>query len=726
MARLILKWRYIKSGTPAHSKNLVKYIATREGVEQSDESWKTQPATVEQQRLIKQLLSDFPTAKDSHEYEDYCQKKTKQTASEFIGRTIEENLDVIGKKENYVGYIAMRPRVEKIGTHGLFSQDDAPINLGEVAKEVAEHKGVVWTTVLSLRREDAIRLGYDNARAWKFMLRSQADELAKAMGIPTTDLRWYAAFHNEGNHPHVHLISYSTGQQPYMNQRSLEKWKSRYAQEIFKQDLTQVYKDQTELRDELRKLGKEQLAEIISRINGGEYDSETVALMLTKLSEVLKNTSGKKVYGYLPKKAKNLVNGIVDELSKDERIAELYDLWWRQKDIIVGTYTTTMPTRIPLSQNDTFKDIRNAVIAETMNIVNGVEPVEEPDEEPIEDDEEPTDEEMEIPRTRAERRKLMWDLYREAKEHLDRDSESYDPHKAVNCLIDSARLGNTIAKYKLGKMFLRGDEVQKNIEYALRWLEEAVAEENEYAEYLLGKTYLKGEDIDQDLDRAEELLRRSADRGNKYAAYTLAKALLDGDNTAKDKTEALEYLKHSADKGFAPAEYLLGKILYKGEMTEQDIPAAIEYLERAASKNNAYAAYLAGKIRLTEESVKDIRKAIQNFEIAAKNGNAYAEYQLGKIYLFGKDEVPPDYDKGMEYLKSAAEHGNEYAEHLVNNIKNNQNWSASMGAFRLFHHLSRMIQDRLDDGKPKGIGGIDRKLRRQIEEKKQAQGLKQG
>lgn len=216
MARFILKWRYIKSGSAKHGTNLVKYIATREGVEKCDESWKHQSATTEQQRLIKQLTEDFPDAVNSFEYQDYINAQTKSTASEFISRTIEENLDLIGKKENYVGYIAMRPRVEKQGAHGLFSQTDRPIDLSAVSKEVAEHEGAVWTTIMSLRREDAQQLGYDNAKAWRDLLRGQANKLAKAMGISLGDLRWYAAFHNEGRHPHIHLISYSVGKEPYI------------------------------------------------------------------------------------------------------------------------------------------------------------------------------------------------------------------------------------------------------------------------------------------------------------------------------------------------------------------------------------------------------------------------------------------------------------------------------------------------------------------------------
>lgn len=720
MARMIFKWRYIKAGTPKHGEHLVKYIATREGVEKCDESWKHQNATVKQQRLIRQLLRDFPEAKDSFEYQDYCENKTKYNASEFISRVIDENIDLIGRKENYVGYIAMRPHVEKLGSHGLFSQDDTPINLSEVSKTVAEHQGLVWTTVISLRREDAERLGYDNAKAWRDMLRSQADKLAGSMGIPLADLRWYAAFHNEGNHPHIHLISYSVGKEPYMTERGLVKMKANYAHEIFKQDLYHIYREQTAHRDALRRVGKEEIAAIVDAINGGGYENETVELMLRRLAYELSDYSGKKVYGYLPKQCKNLVNGIVDEIVKDERIAKLYDLWYEQKENILKTYTQTMPERIPLSLNEEFKSIRNAVVSEAFRIALDEDIVEEPEEESIPDSE-PAIEEVETSIPKEPKNK--WALYRRAKELLDEDSEDYDPNRAVEYLIDAANQDNTVAKYLLGKLFLKDEHIPKNVDYALRWLEEAVEDGNPFAEYLLGKTLLKGEDIEQNTDRAVDLLRRSISQGNRYAAYTLGKALLDGEVLPQNTSEALRLLKESADKNFPQAQYILGKLLYRGELTEQDTSKALEYLENASAQKNPYAAYLTGKILLTEDAHRDIAKAIRHFEIAAEGGNDYAEYQLGKIYLYGK-ETPQDYDKAMEYLNASAEHGNRYAEQLLHNIKNNRNWVAGMGVFRLFRHMGKILENNIRDDKTGG--GIDKKLRRHINEKKQAQGLKMG
>lgn len=507
--------------------------------------------------------------------------------------------------------------------------------------------------------------------------------------------------------------------------------RSAFAKDVFADDLLSVYEKQTEHRTALRAQSRDVIAEIVSRINSGAYDNPVFENKLLELADRLSKTSGKKQYGYLKADVKAVVNGIVSDLAADERIASLYGLWYERREEVIRTYTEELPERIPLVDNTEFKSIKNVVIQEALNISADRVFTDEQDEQAEADAEvsEPTADEVEeqeyAPAPRSVQRSRMWQLYRSAKELLDRESNTYDPNTAVDLLIEAAGLGCGVAKYKLGKMFLLGEDVPKNIDYALRWLEESVSEGNQYAEYLLGKTVLRGEDVEQDIPRAESLLRRSSDQGNRYASYTLGKALLDGELLLQDIPEAIRLLTDSADKGFATAQYLMGKLLYRGEVVPQDVSRAIEYLERSAEQKNPYAAYLAGKLRLTEAELKDVLRAIRDFEIAAENGNDYAEYQLGKIYLYGK-EVERDYEKAIAYLSSAAEHGNQYAEQLLHSIQSNRNWSAALGAIRLLHHLSRMIQNQLDYEKKGKAGAIDRKLKRKIDEKKQAHGLKQG
>ena len=641
----------------------------------------------------------------------------------FNTRALEDNSYEVMQTKTYADYIATRPRAQRFGTHGLFTDDGVQIKLNEVSDELNHYGGNVWTVIISLRREDAERLGYNVGERWRDMLRTQTAALAENFKISMEHLKWYAAFHNESHHPHVHLMVYAdAGIKPYLSKRGVMNLRSAFASDIFAQELLCVYEKQTERRDELRSGSREVIAEIISKINSGTYDNPKLEEMLLQLADRLSKISGKKQYGYLKDDVKAIVNRIVDELAADERIAALYDLWYEQKEEILLTYTQELPNRIPLVDNPEFKTVKNTVIQEAINILADRFPIDE-SEEYSAPDPEPADEETEPSLTDKEKKSVMWNLYRQAKELLDSDSEDYDPDTAVDLLIDLAHLGCDVAKYRLGKMFLRGEDVTKNIDYALVWLEDAVSDGNQYAEYLLGKTLLQETDIEQDLPRAGELLKRSSDKGNRYAKYMLGKAYLDGVLLLQNIPEAIRLLTESADKNFAPAQYILSKLLYRGEIIPQDLERAVGYLERATAQDNPYAAYLAGKILLTEDAVKDVIRAIRNFEIAAKNGNNFAEYQLGKLYLYGK-ETERDYNKAVFYLSSAAEHGNRYAEQLLHSIKSGGNWSAALGTIRLLHHLSRMLQNRLEDERKGKGAAIDRKLRKKIAEKKQAHGQK--
>lgn len=732
MAKLITKFKYLRPMDRKRVGGYAKYIATREGVDKIDDTFKLEPATKKQQQLIGKILRDFPDSKIMLEYEDYLKEPTVGNASEFISRALEDNAVDVMESKTYADYIATRPRAQRFSSHGLFTDDGVRVKLGEVSKELNEYEGNVWTVILSLRREDAERLGFNSGERWRDMLRTQTEVIAKNFKIPMEDLKWYAAFHNESHHPHVHLMVYaSENAKPYLTQQGVMNLRSAFAKDIFADDLHSVYEKQTAHRNALRAQSREVIAEVVSRINNGAYDNPVIENMLLELADRLQKTSGKKQYGYLKPDLKAIVNGIVSELAADERIAALYDLWYEQKEEVIRTYTEELPERVPLVDNIEFKAIKNVVIQEAVNISADRLIVDEQDEQATlnMDAAEPEADEVEAqeyaPAPRAVERSRMWQLYRSAKELLDRESAAYDPNTAVDLLIEAAGLGCGVAKYRLGKMFLRGEDVPKNIGYALRWLEESASEHNQYAEYLLGKTLLRGEDVEQDIPRAEHLLRRSSDQGNRYASYTLGKTLLDGELLLQDIPEAIRFLANSAEKGFAAGQYQMGKLLYRGEVVPQDNARALDYLERAAAQKNPYAAYLAGKIRLTEAEVKDVLRAIRNFEIAAENGNDYAEYQLGKLYLYGK-EVERDYEKAIAYLSSAAEHGNPYAEQLRHSIRSNRHWSAAMGSIRLLHHLGRMIQNQLEDERRDKAGATDRKLKKKIDEKKQAHGLKQG
>ena len=484
----------------------------------------------------------------------------------------------------------MRPRVEKQGAHGLFTQKDSEINLAEIAKTVAEHEGAVWTTVMSLRREDAEKLGYDNAKAWRDLLRGQSNKLAKAMGIPLADLRWYAAFHNEGSHPHIHLVSYSAGKEPYMTEQGLQSFKADFAREIFKQDNLHIYQEQTAYRDELRRTGREKMSAIVREINNGAYDNETVKIMLRNLVQELDNYTGRMVYGYMPKKAKNLIDGVVDELAKDERIAELYNLWYEQRENIVRTYQDSMPQRIPLSQNKEFRAIKNAVIQEALNLLHNNITFEDDvfEEEPITDTE-PKTETKRNPWTDPEDMRYQ---YIRGKSYLDVESEDFDPDEAVRWLELSAEQGFDVAMYRLGKLYLQGDLIEKNVAQALHWLHKADDANNQYAQYLLGKLYLNGTEIKSDFTIAENMFTKAAMQGSHYAKYSLAKMHLKGQVTFKDIAFAIRLLTEAADQGNQWAEYQLGKMYLYGQDVDKNLELAVRYLSSSANKGNPYAQQL--------------------------------------------------------------------------------------------------------------------------------------
>lgn len=346
-----------------------KYIATREGVEKIDDSNKHLPATEKQKKLILKILKDFPDSKGLLEYEDYIKDKTGASASEFISRALEENTLLMLRSKTYADYIATRPRAERIGTHGLFTSDGVVVNLNKVSEELNRHKGNIWTAIISIRREDASRLDFDNAQSWRDMLRAQEQNLSEQLKIPRENLRWYAAFHNESHHPHVHLIAYSTLEnEGYLTPKGVNNLRSAFAKEIFQEDYVMKLESKTFQRDMLRQESKNTVAKIVEDINKNNFSNPVLEDKLNKLSGILKNAKGKKVYAYLEPNVKKLVDDIVDELAKDERIEKLYDLWYEQREALIRFYSEDTPKRVPISKNEEFRSIKNSVIRETLKI----------------------------------------------------------------------------------------------------------------------------------------------------------------------------------------------------------------------------------------------------------------------------------------------------------------------------------------------------------------------
>lgn len=372
MPRLIFKCPYIRGGSSRaapHLSNYVRYMATREGAQRLDPKDGQLLATEEQTKLVEQLVRDFPLSRGLFEYEDYLAAPTRSNASEFITRALEDNYDQISKKKNYIRYIAGRPRAQRTGAHALFTGSDNPLVLSRIAEEVASHPGNVWLPILSLRREDAARLGYDNAGQWKELLTGYAMEMAVAMKIPWNQFRWYAAFHDEGHHPHVHMVCYSAdGKSGYLTRQGIGSIKAGLAKQIFRQELYEIYKRQTQRRDSLTRQAKLALGELIEQMENGPLENPKIEMLMDHLAVKLKTVSGKKQYGYLKAPLKSLVDEIVDELAKDPRVAQAYDLWYQMREEVLRTYKDDLPQRLPLSRQKEFKQIRNLVIQEAVRL----------------------------------------------------------------------------------------------------------------------------------------------------------------------------------------------------------------------------------------------------------------------------------------------------------------------------------------------------------------------
>lgn len=266
------------------------------------------------------------------------------------------------------------------GTHGLFSEEGKQLDLAEASRKVSEYSGNVFTVIVSVKREDAERLGYNTAGRWRDMIRAEIPIIAEAHDIPLEELEWYGAFHNEAHHPHVHLLLYSRDEAHpgFIKKTGIDKIRRAMGTNIFADEIHLLYDEQTERRNKLNSESIDEFNELCMMVEQGLCTNPKIVKMVTDLSDRLKTVKGKKQYGYLPKSVKAMVDGIVDELEEDEHIKRLYDLWYECKCLIYQTYTDVPPKRLPLSQENAFKPIRNAVIKRTAELSFGLA-----DDEPI-------------------------------------------------------------------------------------------------------------------------------------------------------------------------------------------------------------------------------------------------------------------------------------------------------------------------------------------------------
>ena len=397
MARLIFISPYLKGGQGKTAlSRRTNYIATRDGVERIKSDRGEQPAGKKQRTLILRLLEAYPQMMELGEYEDYLRAQTADTAADLIDRALEQFVTAEDQRENYLDYVAHRPGVQKEGDHGLWDRNGKVQNLSEAVEEVANHEGNVWTPVVSLRREDAERLGYTNAENWRALVNACSKEIADGYKIAPENLRWYAALHEKEKHVHIHLIVFSDNpKEGYLTKQGIRDIKSAFASRIFEQDLLQVYERKTEYRNELQRSAEREMAELIFEMETGTVRNKKLEQLTEELAQRLQNTKGRKVYGYLPPQVKRIVDAIVDELSRDKRVAAAYSLWQEMQDEVCRTYSVTLPERLPLSRQKEFKPVRNMVIREALKLSEEAHEIEEAE---PEDEAEP--EKGEVPDTK--------------------------------------------------------------------------------------------------------------------------------------------------------------------------------------------------------------------------------------------------------------------------------------------------------------------------------------
>lgn len=663
MPRVIVTSRYLKKGASVKRGNLVKYIAMRETVAIYSPKEKIKPATENQQQLIEQLLNAFPDGKETHEYDDYKINPTKENASELIAELIERNFDRITDREIFIKYLAERPGVEKIGKHGLFSDSDDEIILSQAQKNIAEHPGNVWTHVVSLKRDDAERLGYTSPDIWKNLILKNIGAIAEAQKIDLDKLRWYAAFHNTAHHPHIHLIVYSSDpRQGYLTKSGIEKIRSVVANNIFRNELQNLYQQQTDVRDKLRSEADNVMKNMLSELqNNNQFDPQLEQLVL-KLQSQLKNSKGKKVYGYLQPNVKKTVVQVVAELAKNSVLKKMYDEWCNLEQQKYETYTSAVQKFPPLEENKVFKSIKNAVIQAVLEMDS---PAQELNSEMFVEVEEENLREAQSSsglyiKWTAEYKSACTELYK-----------NHDIPKALELFRAEAEKGNILALNDLGKMYRNGllgeDNILKANEYFQKALQgfleiEPTAKRlKPYVQYRIGKMFALGYGAEQDYTKAFKWFKISADQDNAYACYETAKMLRDGIGVEKNSEQAENYFRN-AYNGFS--------------------------------------------------------------KIANDNPDDKILYRLGMMTFSGTG-CDANRDLGIEYIKHSAELGNEYAQAFLENISRYNLTAAQNAVFSMLFSFGKLISDDYNRSLHGQKLRTEHKLKAAIRRKKQALGMKE-
>ena len=678
------------------------------------------PATKKQQELIFSLLNDFPNSKELFEYEDYQKNPTVKNGSALISEIIDRNMDRLTSRKNYVGYLANRPGAVKFGKHGLFSQSDEPVELEKTAKEIAAHGGNFWTHVVSLRRDSAQAMGYDNLKAWRDLIKRQIDNIAKSQKIEMKNLKWYAAYHDKKTNPHVHIIVYSKNEREgFLTNHGIEKIRSGFANDIYQDELHNLYAKQTDLRNLLKKESAELMRRLANDIAGNAFEDTELLSLVSKLSKQLNNVKGKKVYGYLKPEVKQTVNAIFAGLAENESIQKMYTLWCemeQQKHDVYSSAKLQFPT---LVDNKEFKSVKNIIIQTVLDLNSPVIDIEieEPELTEKTDDDDITDippqfdesdnavyfdndkltaedlnrnveNEVTADTDKTPKRKyyIKWSkAYKEACRIIyDKSSKPEDFKKAEQLLLSEPK--NVLAIHDLGKLYSTDKLGEKNDEKSFAYYKEALNgflkiepisdKLKPYLQYRIGKMHCYSLGTEQNYEKAFEWFLKSAQEGNKFAQYSLANLYYYGNGAEKNLKEAFGWYVRSAKQGQPYASYAVAQMYSKGEYVEQNEEAAQEYFSQAlsgflkleadgqADDNLFYKIGVMYKNGLGTEA--DIDKALEYFKRSAELNNKNGLYEYGKALLLGEN-ITQDIPMAMEYLEKSVRLSNVNAKRFLAN-----------------------------------------------------------
>ena len=635
-------------------------------------------------------------------------------------------MDRLTSRKNYVSYLANRPGAVKFGKHGLFSQSDEPVELEKTAKEIAAHGGNVWTHVVSLRRDSAQAMGYDNLKAWRDLVKRQIANIAKSQKIEMKNLRWYAAFHDKKTNPHAHIIVYSANEREgFLTNRGIEKIRSGFANDIYQDELHHLYQRQTDLRNLLKKESAEFMRRLVNDIAGNAFEDTELLSLVSKLSKQLNNVKGKKVYGYLKPEVKQTVNAIFESLAENDSIQKMYMLWCEMEQQKHDVYSSAKLQFPKLTDNKEFKSVKNMIVQTVLDMNSPVIDIEIEEPEPTEYFNEDTDNFISVNsalddlmeydfnrnvenavtsdtgKTPKSKYYIKWsNEYKEACRIIyDKSSKPEDFQKAEQLLLSEPK--NVLAIHDLGKLYSTDKLGEKDDEKSFSFYREALhaftviepnadsmfpyepryegqnmksADMRSYVWYRIGKMHCYGLGTKQNYEKAFEWFLKSAQEGNKFAQYSLANLYYYGNGAEKNLKEAFGWYMRSAKQGQPYASYAVAQMYSKGEYVEHDEKTAQEYYNQAlsgflkleadgqADDNLFYKIGVMYKNGLGTEA--DMNKAIDYFKRSAELNNKNGLYEYGKALLIGEN-ITQDIPKAMDCLEKAVRLGNLNAKRFL-------------------------------------------------------------